>query len=100
MVICRGERLSTREEGFQVKGTSKVGRPKISLVVVKKDNSIEEVTESMILDNDIMKKIDYMCPTPYYFVENPSLKVLWLLFVLYVSNRLLSVGIKVEFTWV
>lgn len=65
MVICRGERLSTREEGFQVKGTSKVGRPKISLVVVKKDNSIEEVTESMILDNDIMKKIDYMCPTPY-----------------------------------
>jgi len=54
----------------------------------------------MVLDNDIMKKIDYMCPTPYYFVENPSLKVLWLLFVLYVSNRLLSVGIKVEYTWV
>lgn len=53
-------------EGFQVKGTSKVGRPEISLVeVVKKDNSIKGVMESLILDNDRMKKIDYMCPTPY-----------------------------------
>lgn len=66
MVICRGERLSASEEGFQVKGTSKVGRPEISLVeVVKKDNSIKGVMESLILDNDRMKKIDYMCPTPY-----------------------------------
>lgn len=49
-----------------MKGTSKVGRPEISLVeVVKKDNSIKGVMESLILDNDRMKKIDYMCPTPY-----------------------------------
>lgn len=37
---------------FQVEGTNRArGRPKITLVVVKTEISIEEVTKNMTLDN-------------------------------------------------